>query len=231
MSCSRRHFLPFSEGTRERTCRNEFQCFFHFFPQKRLSNHNYFLKLLQDLSTSFLQSSILQTQSTTNSRTMASTVRQRLRRPFQQHIDREEAIAGSASETIDTQDTAQERHRMCHSVVVHMIALCYLFGPWPRSTAICIMRRYLISKITSHYQFEVLMTLGIILWLAPYMFLDIKGSVLRRFCYLVMALMTAAGLILIRSQSLVTFTIEKWLWIFIMADIVMYVKRKGIYKG
>jgi hypothetical protein len=63
------------------------------------------------------------------------------------------------------------------------------------------------------------------------MFLDIEGSVLRRLCYVVMALMTAAGLILVRSQSLVTFIIEKWLWIFIMADTVIYVKRKVVYKG
>jgi len=162
---------------------------------------------------------------------MVSAVRQRPWGSFQRHVYPETAAVGEASEVIDIEESRCELRRTIHLVFIHSLAILYIFGPWPRSTAIYFARSYILSMVTSDYKLEVLVALGLVFWLSPYVFPEIWDSVLLLLCYGAMASMTAGGVMLFgRNQSPTHFSVETLLWSMIVTEGFLYMKPANFYR-
>lgn len=126
----------------------------------------------------------------------------------------------------------QHRRRMIHHAIIHNIAILYLFGPWPESTAPGYTQWYIIRKITSDYIIGITVQLALAVGSSHIRnrIEDMGDSALPLLCYGMMALMTATELMLIDQHHLTFFIVDLLMWSCIIGEAIVYVLPFNVWR-
>jgi len=132
---------------------------------------------------------------------------------------------------INIANAQQRERRMTHYHIIHNIAILYLFGPWPESTAIGYTQWYFIRKITSDYIIGITVQAALAVGSSyiPNRIDDMGGLALPLLCYGMMALMTAIELMLVDQRHL-TFIVDLLIWSITIGEAFVYVLPFNVWR-